>query len=109
MGCARKRAKFGVSGNPDAALHAELGPARSAKPAIILRAAGQRTVRGDDRVPSCPAHAQQRLTWLAKVLKPGACEVIKVYPIAKSLIKPPVYPHPRSPALRSHRDSVPAR
>ena len=45
--------------------------------------------------PPRPEHAQ-RLTWLTKVLKPGECKVIKVYPIDE----PPIKAHPPTSTMR---------
>jgi len=44
---------------------------------------------GVDHVVPRPKRAEQRLTWLAKVLKRGECKIIKVYPIDYLPIKTP--------------------
>src|ERR1700719_3906725 len=68
-GTSRRRSRSGLA-----------RPGITAKPRSILRANGERFLSaGIGRARSRPEHAEQRLTWLTKVLELGKCEVIKVY------------------------------
>jgi hypothetical protein len=77
-GAERREEQRRVGEHPDAALHAGLLRLENAKPAATLLIGSQRNVRGSDRARARPEHAEQRLTRLAKVLKPGACKVIEI-------------------------------
>jgi hypothetical protein len=82
-----------LGGPPGAAPHAGLFPGTNGQ------ARGDPT---DRQLANCPRgmtaldRAEQRLTWLANVLKLGACKVIKVYLRGDPSITPPHTPTPVS-------------